>query len=248
MSAGQLDGKVVWITGAGKGLGKALATAVAQAGATVAATSRTASDLDALAAEVPGVVAYPGSIASTQSVSQIAGAIVADHGRLDGLINCAGISPSFVRSERLDDAVFSEILDVNVTGTFRCARAAAEHMLAAGGGSIVNITSVHAEAGFERIAAYAASKGAVAALTKSLAVEWADRGVRVNAIAPGYYDTDLSHGLLESAWRDRIVGHIPMGRTGEPSELGASGVFLLSDGSGYITGTTLTVDGGWTAW
>lgn len=120
-------------------------------------------------------------------------------------------------------------------------------MLTAGTGSVINISSIHASSGFERIAAYAASKGGIEALTKVLAVEWADRGVRVNAIAPGYFRTDLSRGLLDSSWGDRILSAIPMKQIGDPDDLANSVVFLASDASRYITGTTLTVDGGQTA-
>lgn len=248
---GTLAGKVVWVTGAGKGLGRAMALKASQEGATVAATSRTRSDLDQLVSEsAPAgvILAYPGSVSSVAEVDRIRDSIIERYGRLDGLVNNAGISPSFVRSERATDADFDRVLDVNVGGSFRCARAAAQVMLQAGTGAIVNISSVHAQVGFERIAAYAASKGAIEALTKSLAVEWADRGVRVNCVAPGYYRTDLSHGLLDSAWGERILRNIPLGRTGEAEELASAVVFLLSDQSSYVTGTTMTVDGGWKAW
>lgn len=248
---GVLEGKVIWVTGAGKGLGRAMALRASQEGAAVAATSRTASDLEQLVAESDAagpIYAYPGSVASSSDVDSIRDAILDRHGRLDGLVNNAGISPTFVRSERAEDADFDQVLSVNVAGSFKCSRAAGQAMLTHGGGSVVNISSVHAQVGFERIAAYAASKGAVEALTKSLAVEWADRGVRVNCVAPGYYRTELSDGLLDSTWGEKIVRSIPLGRTGEAEELAAAVTFLLSDQSSYMTGTTMTVDGGWKAW
>ena len=248
---GTLEGKVIWVTGASKGLGRAMAIKAADEGATVAATSRTPDDLDRLVASessLGSIHAFPGSVSSRDDVDRIRDAIVERHGRLDGLVNNAGISPSFVRSERAVDVDFEHVLDVNVAGSFKCARAAAQVMLPQGIGSIVNISSVHAQVGFERIAAYAASKGAIEALSKSLAVEWADRGVRVNCVAPGYYMTDLSHGLLDSTWGERVRGSIPLGRTGEPEELASAVSFLLSDQSSYMTGTTMTVDGGWKAW
>lgn len=250
-SAFDLDGKVAWVTGAGKGLGRQMAIALAAAGAVVVATARTEADLTSLIKEIENAggtaQAAPGSVDDADFVDGCVERIVDQHGRLDVLINCAGISPVFRRSERLTDQEWSEVLHTNLDGTFACARAAGRRMLSAGTGSIINVSSIHANAGFERIAAYAASKGGVEALTKVLAVEWADRGVRVNAVAPGYFRTDLSSGLLDSSWGEKITNAIPMGQVGKPEDLANSVVFLASDASRYITGTTLVVDGGQTA-
>lgn len=245
-----LSGKVVWVTGAGRGLGRAMAVALSKAGAAVAITSRTESSLVELARELESeaVDVLPASIAAPGAVAEVVGEIIARHGRLNGVVNCAGISPSFSRSEALDEDDWSRVIDTNLTGTFMCCREAAKVMLPQGSGSIVNITSVHASVGFERIAAYAASKGGVDALTKTLAVEWADRGLRVNAVAPGYFHTDLSSELLKSRHGDRIRAAIPLGRVGNPDELTGAVIFLIGDASAYVTGSTLTVDGGWTAW
>lgn len=250
-SAFDLNGKVAWVTGAGKGLGRQMAIALAAAGARVVVTARTEDTLTSLVNDIDkaGGIAHaaPGAVDDTAFVDQCVEHIVTQHGQVDTLINCAGISPVFRRSEKLTDQEWSQVLRTNLDGTFACARAAGRHMLAAGNGSIINISSIHASSGFERIAAYAASKGGVEALTKTLAVEWADRGVRVNAIAPGYFRTDLSSGLLDSSWGDRILGAIPMQQIGDPEDLANSVIFLASDASRYITGATLTVDGGQTA-
>ncbi|MEU1178963.1 3-oxoacyl-ACP reductase family protein [Streptomyces sp. NPDC005820] len=248
----RLDGRTAWVTGAGKGLGRALAVALSQAGATVAVTARTAHDLESLEAELAAhggkVLVLPGSVADPDAVRRTVGRITEATGRLDAVVNCAGISPHFTRSEHVTDEDWQRVVDVNLNGTFACCREAGKVMLEQGSGSIVNVSSVHARTGFERIAAYAASKGGVEALTKALAVEWADRGVRVNTLAPGYFRTDLSSGLLDSRWGERIVRGTPLGRVGDSDELGGAAVFLASDASRFVTGTTLTVDGGWTAW
>ncbi|ADJ48841.1 short-chain dehydrogenase/reductase SDR [Amycolatopsis mediterranei S699] len=239
-----LTGRTAWVTGAGKGLGRAMATALAAAGAQVAVTSRTEADLTALAAELgDDTVVLPGSVDEPGFAEECVERI----GKLDVLVNCAGISPTFRRSEKVSEDDWHRVLRVNLDGTFFCARAAGNRMLAQGSGSIVNVSSVHATTGFDRIAAYAASKGGVEALTRVLAVEWADRGVRVNSLAPGYFATDLSHGLISSSWGEVVRRAIPQGRIGDASELAGAVVFLASDASSYVTGSTLFVDGGWTA-
>jgi NAD(P)-dependent dehydrogenase (short-subunit alcohol dehydrogenase family) len=249
-----LGGKVVWVTGAGKGLGRAIVSGLIADGATVVATARTREALETLAAEHPprAVIAAPGSVADEADIARIINSFpTSGDGRpqVHGLVNCAGISPVFVRSEALDAETFRKVLATNTVGTFLCSQAAARLMLdRPDGGSIVNVSSVHARVGYPRIAAYAASKGAVKALTATLAVEWSQRGVRVNALAPGYFPTELSRGLLESRWGEDILRRIPMARTGRPNELAGAVSFLLSDASSYVTGATLAVDGGWQAW
>lgn len=250
MNPFDLSGKVVWVTGAGKGLGKAIAISLVQAGAVVAGTSRTEHDLITLKADLPRGMfeVHPASVTNSDSMAAIVDEIVAMHGQLDGLVNCAGISPVYTRSEFLGDDVWEKVLSVNLSGTFNCCRAAGRIMLHQNFGSIVNVTSVHASVGAARIAAYSASKGGVHALTKSLAVEWAEFGVRLNALAPGYFNTDLSSQLLASHHGERIRQATPMHRIGVAEEIGASAVYLLSDASSYVTGSVLSIDGGWQAW
>lgn len=243
-----LTERVAWVTGAGKGIGKAVATALNEAGARTALTARTRYDLDALAHELDGdALVLPASVDNDEQVDKCARAIEQTWGSIDILVNCAGISPTFKPTETVGTAEWRTILNVNLGGTFFCCRAASSSMLAQRSGSIINISSVHGTSGFPRIAPYAASKGGIEALTRVLAVEWAEHGVRVNTLAPGYFNTDLSKPLMQSRWADTIRSAIPAHRLGETPELAGAAVFLASDAANYVTGTTLYVDGGWRA-
>jgi NAD(P)-dependent dehydrogenase (short-subunit alcohol dehydrogenase family) len=166
------------------------------------------------------------------------------------LVNCAGVSPIFKKLQFIKDDEWRQVLDVNVTGTFLCTREASKLMLGASGsgGSIVNISSVTGQSGMERISAYSASKGAVDALTRSLAMEWATQGIRVNAVVPGYFETDMTQALRgHDKWRQFLLDRIPMDRFGEPGEAVSVVLFLASGAASFVTGSSFTVDGGWTA-
>jgi NAD(P)-dependent dehydrogenase (short-subunit alcohol dehydrogenase family) len=248
----RLDGKVAWITGASRGLGRTLAFAFAGAGAAVLLTARSADALNALGGELreggADVEFVAGSVSDEAGLAAAVDTARDRWGRLDVLVNNAGISPSFVRSERLDPDVWRDVLDVNLSAPLACARAALPLIEAAGGGSIVNVSSVHGARAHERLIAYAASKGGLEMVTRTLAVEWASRGIRVNSVAPGYLETDMTTGLREhERWRAALLGRIPMGRFGTTGEVAGAALFLAGDVSRYVTGTTLFVDGGWTA-
>ena len=244
-----LLGKTAWITGASRGLGRAVAAGLAGAGAAVAITARSEADLRVLATELDesDVLVLPGSVTDSDAMTAAAGEIVRTRASLDVLVNMAGISPTVCRSEELSDDDWRRIVDVNLTGTFYCSRAAGRQMLRAEGGSIINVSSVHGSTGVSRMAAYGASKGGVENLTRSLAIEWAARLVRVNCLAPGYFRTQMTERYLESPFGQPVKAAIPMGRIGDAAELVGAAIFLASDASSYVTGAFLHVDGGWTA-
>jgi NAD(P)-dependent dehydrogenase (short-subunit alcohol dehydrogenase family) len=247
----RLDGKVAWITGASRGLGRCLAYGLAGAGAAVLLTARAADALDGIVAEIRAhggeAEALPGSIADHEVVDRAVAHARQCWGRIDVLVNNAGISPAFVRSEVLQDADWRNVLEVNLTAPLNCCRAALP-LLEVGGGSIVNVSSIHGVRAHERMIAYAASKGGLEMVTRTLAIEWATRGIRVNAVAPGYLETDMTIGLRQHRrWREALLARVPMGRFGAPGEVVPAVVFLAAEASSYITGTTVYIDGGWTA-
>ncbi|WP_435742030.1 SDR family NAD(P)-dependent oxidoreductase [Nocardioides sp. SYSU DS0663] len=247
-----LTGHRVWVTGASRGLGRAMALGFAAAGARVALTARSAEAVAEVAAEVESAGGEPlvlvGSVSDGAAVSAAVDAIRDAWGGLDALVNCAGVSPIFKRAELVEDDEWRHVMDVNVTGTFLCAREAGRLMLGSGGGAVVNISSIHGQVGMDRMAPYSASKGAVDALTRTLALEWAERGVRVNTLSPGYFETDMTEALRGSEkWRGHLLSKIPLGRFGVPEEIVSAALFLASDASGFMTGSNMVVDGGWTA-
>ncbi|MBC9732349.1 SDR family NAD(P)-dependent oxidoreductase [Nocardioides marmotae] len=247
-----LEGKTVWVTGAGRGAGRAIADGMAALGANVLLQARTATEIDLAAEKIRAnggrALAVAGSVADPRTADRVVNLAVAEFGRLDVLINNAGISPALRRSEQVTDDEWSAVIDTNLSGPFYTTRAAGRVMLAQGSGSIVNVSSVHGTVGFPRLAAYSASKGGLELLTKTFAVEWAASGVRVNAVAPGYLETQMTEGLRNSdRHHEMIRSKIPLGRFGRPEEVVAAVAYLASDASSYVTGTIVRVDGGWTA-
>jgi len=249
----RLDDRVVLITAAARGIGRATARALAHAGAVVVIA-----DIDGDAAErVAQALGDEGCRAESRtfdvtdevSVATSVDAVQARHGRLDVLVNNAGIAGRGP-SEALSLEDWDRILAVNATGAFVCAREAGRRMLAAGRGAIVNVASVAALSGrgLGPNGAYHASQGALVAWTRALACEWADRGIRVNAVAPGYVATPwVRKAFAQDQARARILERQVIGRLVEPEEVAAAIHFLASDAASAITGVTLPVDGGWTA-
>jgi NAD(P)-dependent dehydrogenase (short-subunit alcohol dehydrogenase family) len=248
----RFDGRAVWVTGAGRGLGRAVALALAGAGAELVLSGRTAETLE----EVAGLIeenggkarAMIGSVSDPGDVAATVGAVEAEFGRLDVLVNNAGISPYFKRSEELGDDELREVLETNLVGAFACARAALPLLRMGEEPCIVNISSIHGSRAHGRILAYAASKGGVEMMTRTLAEEWAGHGVRVNSLAPGYVETEMSEGLRDHpSWGAELLGRTPLGRFATSAEIAACAMFLASPISSYVTGTTLFADGGWSA-
>ena len=249
----ELTGRRVWVTGASRGLGRAIALGFAASGADVALTARTAEAVAKVAAEAESLGAkalvLPGSVSDAAAVAATADEIERTWGGIDVLVNCAGVSPMFKKAELVEVEEWRDVLDVNVTGSFLCARETGRLMLERElPGSIVNVSSIHGQVGGERMVAYSASKGAVDALTRTLALEWAPSGIRVNTLSPGYFETDMTEALRgHDRWREHLLSRTPMGRFGAPAELVSAALFLASDASAYMTGSNLVVDGGWTA-
>ncbi len=247
-----LDGKIAFVTGAGRGLGRAGALALAKAGAHVVLVSRTRSQLEETASAVEALgrraLVAPADARSQQEVDATVRAAVETFGRIDILFNNAGTNVRKPVVEMTDED-WHTIMETNVKGVFVVARAVARQMIEQRGGCIVNMSSASSVIPERDKVVYASSKGAVMQFTKGLALELAPYGIRVNAIAPGYMMTPLVRGYVEgdAERRKRILSRIALGRVGQPEEIGGALVFLASDAASYITGATIAIDGGWTA-
>lgn len=246
-----LSGKSALVTGASRGLGQKIAIALAEAGADVACHSRTeggaAESIEAIAELGRKAVSVVGDMADKDAPRRVAAEALADLGKIDILINNAGMirrSPAVDYSE--ED--WSTVVEVNLSSVFRLSQEIGRHMIERGSGKIVNIASLLSFQGGITVPAYTASKSAVAGLTKALANEWAKHGVNVNAIAPGYMETDNTAALRADETRNRqIMERIPAGRWGDSDDLSGAVVFLSSAASDYVQGHVMFVDGGWMA-
>ncbi len=246
-----LEGKVAVVTGGTSGIGLALSLGLAEAGADVIATARRTQQVDEAAAAIEArgrrTLRLTSDVCDRGSLDALLASAVAALGKVDILINCAGKikrTPTLTQPE----AEWEDILNTNLTGTLRACQVFGAHMLANRSGRIINIASLNSFVALKEVAAYAASKAAVASLTRSLAVEWSREGVTVNAIAPGVFRTELNAALLDSTPRGQeLLLRTPMGRFGRTEELIGAAVYLASDAASFVTGQTLVVDGGFLA-
>jgi NAD(P)-dependent dehydrogenase (short-subunit alcohol dehydrogenase family) len=249
----RLDGKTAWITGGAKGLGLQFAHALASVGANIVINSRHGDEAAAAAkavADQHGVKSLGAEMDVTKfdEVTAFVERVEKQFGSLDILVNNAGVNVRLPTIE-LPVEEWQRVVDINLTGPFLCAKAVAPHMIRRKWGRIINLSSILGQVGLAGRPPYTATKGGLILLTKTQALEFATSGVTVNAICPGPFATDMNKALLDDPEKYKaFVAKIPMGRWGELNELDGAIIFLASKASSFMTGTTLTVDGGWTAW
>ncbi len=247
-----LEGRVAIVTGAGRGLGRTMAIALAAAGADVVVSARSRDEIESARDEIRSLgrcsEAITADCTSEPDCERLAAQAAEALGPVDILVNNAGIN---VRKPVLDLSVeeYRRVLATNLEGYFLCSKAVGRGMVERGRGKVINVSSIMGRVALPSQAAYASSKGGIEQLTKVMALEWAPHGVQVNAVAPAYFETELTRPLFADAERKAsITERTPAGRWGQPHELAGAIIFLASDAANYVTGHTLLVDGGWTAW
>jgi NAD(P)-dependent dehydrogenase (short-subunit alcohol dehydrogenase family) len=244
----RLEDKIALVTGAGAGIGRAMAETFAREGAVVAVADRDGEAAQAVAEAIVkangAATAHAVDVTDTKQVQALMGEIGAEHGRLDVLVNNAGVGER-ADFRHLSDAAWDKVWKTNLDGTVRCAREAFDLLRASGKASVINLSSVMATKHTRQMAVYSATKGAVSALTRSLAVEYAPYGIRVNALVPGYVETALIGRYLQNPMIAKaLLAQTPLRRFGTPQDVANAALFLASDEAAYVTGAALNVDGG----
>ena len=248
----KLDGKVAIVTGGGRGLGRAIALALAEAGADVTVSARTKKQIEAVKGEIEALgknaLAIPTDVRKADQIDHMVEKTVSDLGRVDILVNNAGIlGYSWLRE--LDEKNWHNVLDTNLTSVFLCTKAVGKHLIEQKSGKVVNVSSAAGIVGAPRQTHYHSSKAGVILFTKALALEWNRYNINVNAIAPGYFLTNLTKPMtLDKKYYQETLKKIPLRRLGDPDEIGPLAVYLASDASSYMTGETIVIDGGVTAY
>lgn len=247
-----LSGKVAVVTGGSRGIGRAIALGLARAGADVVATSRNPANVQEITAKIQGLgrntMPIPADMARKEDIDRLIAMVVERFGRLDILVNSAGINTAFESAESVSEKEWDETLNVNLKGLFLCCQAAGRVMIRQKSGKIINVTSVNGVAGAYRAVPYCTTKGAIIILTKCLAIDWVRHNIQVNAIGPGLIDTDLTKNLQEhKPLLEKMLQRVPQRRLGEPEEVVGTALLLASGMSSFITGQTFFVDGGFTA-
>lgn len=246
----RLDGKVALITGASKGIGEAIARGMAAYGAKVVVSSRRQEAVDPIAESINAdggeAIAIPANIGKFPETTDLVDKAVAHFGRLDIIVNNAAANPTFGSIENTDERAFNKIMDVNLRGPFELVKHALPHLKTAGGGSVINISSIGGIKPERMIGMYSASKAALINLSQAMAQDWGQHGVRVNIIAPGLIKTKFSAALWQNdAITKQFLERVPLGRLGEPEDIAGIAIFLASDAAAYCTGGVYMVDGGY---
>jgi NAD(P)-dependent dehydrogenase (short-subunit alcohol dehydrogenase family) len=244
-----LSGKIALVTGGRRGIGLAIARGLAESGAKVIVCVRNAEGMDHVLAEIGnGATALSADVSDESSIIALRDKVQQQFGRLDILVNNAGIDPHYAPIEKTETAEWENVLKTNLDGVFYCCKHLGGLMIPARSGTIINISSIAGQTGLKRQVPYCASKGGVEQLTKALALDWAEHGIRVNAIGYGFIKTDLTSGMTSHPHiAPRLLARIPFARFGELPEVAGAAIFLASPSASYVTGHTLMVDGGWTA-
>lgn len=247
----RLEGKVVVVTGGNAGIGEAIAKRFVEEGASVVITGRRQQELDRVTSVIRlnkgKVLGIAGSVTDETHVQDVARRTLDSFGRIDVLVNNAGIGEFGKRLHETEDAIWAHVFDINVTGVFRITRAVIPHMLRQGRGSIINISSIASLVGLSGSAAYTASKGALDALTRALAVEYAKEGIRCNVVNPGLIDTPMAAPLMANPdMLQPILAQYAIRRPGTPEEVANMVLYLASDEAAWVTGATFPIDGGMT--